>query len=56
MYLLIFLRDLLQYKMLVSSAKWCIRECVTDHLYRQETTEDLKLSPVGHHRLFHIFF
>ena len=29
MYLLIFLRDLLQYNIFVSSAKWCIKECVT---------------------------
>ena len=29
MYLLIYLRDLLQYNIFVSSEKWCIKECVT---------------------------
>ena len=29
MYLSIFLRHLLQYNIFVSSAKWCIKECVT---------------------------
>ena len=49
MYLLIFLRDLLQYNIFVSSAKWCIKECITASCrsLRVQNNKDRKTDPCG---------